>query len=109
MALPVGSKPINFGLLTQISSEEMLMTKNAAFAALFGALALSLCTIVGSNASAAPLAPSTHAAQLPIIAVAGGCGAGWHRGPFGRCVRNLTPIWRCWFAPTPRGMRKICR
>jgi hypothetical protein len=32
-----------------------------------------------------PLEPTTTA----IIRVAGGCGPGWHRGPYGGCLRNF--------------------
>jgi hypothetical protein len=39
-------------------------------------------------ASAMPLAPLTPA-NSDIIAVAGGCGPGWHRGPYGGCLRNF--------------------
>ncbi|MBC9877828.1 hypothetical protein G8O24_10800 [Bradyrhizobium sp. INPA01-394B] len=48
---------------------------------------LALGAIVGS-ARAMPLAPSGTQASRDIIAVAGGCGAGWHRGPYGGCLRN---------------------
>jgi hypothetical protein len=51
------------------------------------AAALALGTIAGS-AQAMPLAPSSAPANSDVIAVAGGCGAGWHRGPYGGCLRN---------------------
>jgi hypothetical protein len=37
---------------------------------------------------AMPLAPVATAPTSAIILVAGGCGAGWHRGPYGGCLRN---------------------
>jgi hypothetical protein len=39
-------------------------------------------------AQAMPLAPVAAAPNADIIRVAGGCGAGWHRGPYGGCLRN---------------------
>lgn len=30
-----------------------------------------------------------------VTTVAGGCGVGWHRGPYGGCRRNYGPGWRC--------------
>lgn len=40
-------------------------------------------------AGAMPLAPVGPAANPDMVQVAGGCGAGWHRGPFGGCRRNF--------------------
>jgi hypothetical protein len=40
-------------------------------------------------ASAMPLAPVEPAANTDVIQVAGGCGAGLHRGPHGGCLRNF--------------------
>ena len=48
---------------------------------------------------AMPVAPSDAAT------VAGGCGFGWHRGPWGGCRRNYSSAWRCFW----RGGRRICR
>ena len=42
--------------------------------------------ITGANAM--PLAPAAPIANTDIIEVAGGCGPGWHRGPYGGCRRN---------------------
>jgi hypothetical protein len=50
------------------------------------AAALALGAI-GGAAQAMPLAPLARA-NGEIIAVAGGCGPGWHRGPYGGCLRN---------------------
>jgi hypothetical protein len=40
-----------------------------------------------------------------VTTVAGGCGPGFHRGPFGGCRPNLSPGWRCFW----RYGRRICR
>jgi hypothetical protein len=37
-------------------------------------------------ANAMPMAPP--ATNSDVIEVAGGCGRGWHRGPYGGCRRN---------------------
>ena len=54
-----------------------------------------LSTLVAAGAFAALLAPSAQAftpaplATSPdVIQVAGGCGAGFHRGPYGGCLQN---------------------
>ena len=39
-------------------------------------------------AQAVPLAPIEQSQAGLTIPVAGGCGAGWHRGPYGGCRRN---------------------
>ncbi len=41
----------------------------------------------GAAAQAMPLAPSQVPGNL-VIKVEGGCGPGFHRGPYGRCYRN---------------------
>jgi hypothetical protein len=41
-----------------------------------------------SGANALPLAPVSPAIDSDVIAVAGGCGEGWHRGPYGGCRKN---------------------
>jgi hypothetical protein len=51
------------------------------------ASAVLLAALIGT-ASAMPLAPVAHASETNIIRVAGGCGPGWHRGPYGGCLRN---------------------
>ena len=55
------------------------MKKLIAAAFLLGSLA---------SANAMPLAPVAPASNPDVIAVAGGCGPGWHRGPYGGCRRN---------------------
>ena len=44
---------------------------------------------------AMPLAPLDQAASSDTIRVAGGCGLGWHRGPYGGCgpMYNCPPGW----------------
>jgi hypothetical protein len=54
--------------------------------------------LVGMSASqAVPLAPldRAQAASGDVIRVAGGCGPGWHRGPYGGCrpLYNCPPGW----------------
>jgi hypothetical protein len=45
-------------------------------------------TLTGAGpANAMPLAPPAPGAD--VIEVAGGCGPGWHRGPYGGCLRNF--------------------
>ena len=48
-----------------------------------------------------------------VTQIAGGCGYGWHRGPWGGCRRNWRPLpgrgVRCWFRRTPWGPRRVCR
>jgi hypothetical protein len=51
------------------------------------AAAFLLSTLAGA-ANAMPLAPLSPA-DNDVIAVAGGCGPGWHRGPYGGCLRNF--------------------
>ena len=51
------------------------------------AIAFCLGTIAGT-AQAMPLAPAATTANADIIQVAGGCGAGFHRGPYGGCLAN---------------------
>ena len=47
-------------------------------------------TLTGAGfASAMPLAPPAPAQGADVIEVAGGCGPGWHRGPYGGCLRNF--------------------
>jgi len=54
-------------------------------------LGLGLFATTGSQAMPlAPLAPAT-VGDAVIIQVAGGCGWGWHRGPYGGC----RPLYNC--------------
>jgi hypothetical protein len=52
------------------------------------ATSLLLGALTGS-AFAMPLAPLAPASEANIIRAAGGCGPGWHRGPYGGCLRNF--------------------
>ena len=64
------------------------------------ALGLGLFATTGSQAMPlAPLAPAVPG-DAAIIQVAGGCGWGWHRGPYGGCRRNYA---RPWLHACPRG------
>ena len=49
----------------------------------------------GSASAAMPLAPLDQAVSTDTIRVAGGCGPGWHRGPYGGCrpMFNCPPGW----------------
>jgi hypothetical protein len=61
--------------------------KLVAAAALLGSL------VIGASATQAmPLAPASDGTTAPIIKVAGGCGPGWHRGPYGGCRPNRGPV-----------------
>ncbi len=59
------------------------------------AFAVCLSVVAGSASQAMPLAPLDRAASADIIRVAGGCGPGGHRGPYGGCRRmyNCPPGW----------------
>ena len=46
-------------------------------------------TLMGAGvANAMPRAALAPAPGADVIEVAGGCGQGWHRGPYGGCRRN---------------------
>ncbi len=68
------------------------MQKTLSAACLAGAL-------FAGSASAMPLAPLAPSAA-EIIEVAGGCGPGWHRGPYGGCRKNYA---QPWLHACPRG------
>ena len=57
------------------------------------AICLSLAAI--SSSRAMPVAPLDQAVSSDTIRVAGGCGPGWHRGPYGGCrpMYNCPPGW----------------
>ena len=58
------------------------------------ALGLGLMGMTASQAM--PLAPvADQAVSGEVILVAGGCGPGWHRGPYGGCrpMYNCPPGW----------------
>jgi hypothetical protein len=58
----------------------MIMRHVLASAFLLGAIA--------GTAQAMPITSPATPANPDLIEVAGGCGAGWHRGPYGGCLRN---------------------
>ena len=52
---------------------------------------LTVSLLIGSligPAAAMPVAPISGSVRADVIEVAGGCGQGWHRGPYGGCRRN---------------------
>jgi len=55
-------------------------------------LATAIVLAFAGTAQALPV----NSLQPPsdVIQVAGGCGAGWHRGPHGGCIRNYAQPWR---------------
>ena len=53
------------------------------------AAAFLASTLIGAGtATAMPLPPLEGTPNASIIPVAGGCGAGFHRGPYGGCLQN---------------------
>jgi len=84
----------------------------------------TLSTLVAAGAFVALLVPAAQAftpaplsTSTDVIQVAGGCGPGFHRGPYGGCRRNLGvarvvggPVVVCrtvWVAGY--GRRRVCR
>jgi hypothetical protein len=63
------------------------------FAASAFAIGLSLAAMTTSQAM--PVAPLDQPPSADIIRVAGGCGWGFHRGPYGGCrpMYNCPPGW----------------
>jgi hypothetical protein len=80
----------------------------AAVATLMGGLTMSAQAMPLSGVGVpAPVADAPH-----ITLVAGGCGPGFHRGPYGGC----RPNWRrrvygprCFVRRTPWSVRRVCR
>jgi hypothetical protein len=65
--------------------------------------------LVATQASAAPIAPLGHE-DGQLVLVAGGCGPGWHRGPFGGCRPNFMGPRRCYWVRGPYGRpHRVCR
>jgi hypothetical protein len=52
-------------------------------------------SLAASASQAMPVAPLDQTASADTIRVAGGCGPGWHRGPYGGCrpMYNCPPGW----------------
>jgi uncharacterized membrane protein len=68
---------------------------------------IAAVALVGlSPARAMPIAPLDQADTTAVTRVAGGCGAGMHRGPGGACVRNKGSV-ACGrgYRLTPNGCR----
>src|SRR6266849_4311623 len=59
------------------------------------AAAVGLSLMAMSASQAVPLAPLDQSVSSDTIRVAGGCGPGWHRGPYGGCrpMYNCPPGW----------------
>jgi hypothetical protein len=55
--------------------------------------AATLLTIAASAVQAMPLSGGVGGVSSPpVVLVAGGCGAGFHRGPYGGCQRNAAVV-----------------
>lgn len=65
--------------------------------------AVGLDFMAMTASQAMPVAPLDPSASTDTIRVAGGCGIGWHRGPYGACrpLYNCPPGWH----PGPFGRR----
>ena len=61
-----------------------MMSKTSALA--FAGAAVG--SFLSVSAWALPTAPLDSKANSDVILAAEGCGPGWHRGPFGHCVRD---------------------
>jgi hypothetical protein len=65
--------------------------------------------------SAHAITPAPLGSTTDVITVAGGCGGGWFRNAYGRCVpmgaRGYVgrPVVVCRSVRTPYGWRKVCR
>lgn len=53
----------------------------------FAAVVSAAVGLSATAANAMPLIPD-RAPSAMVTQVAGGCGVGWHRGPYGHCRRN---------------------
>lgn len=47
-----------------------------------------LVAMISATAQAMPVTSLNTNANPVIVRTAGGCGSGWHRGPYGGCLRN---------------------
>ena len=59
------------------------------------AFAIGLSLMAVSTSQAMPIYPLDSSGSPEIIRVSGGCGPGWHRGPYGACrpLYNCPPGW----------------
>ncbi len=76
----------------------------------------AMLALAASAVQAMPLSANADGASSPdVVLVAGGCGAGFHRGPGGGCIPNhavvVRPYWQgpgwryyngCWRGPAGR-------
>ncbi len=82
---------------------------------LFVSAVAGTLAFAASAGAAMPLSGDLGGVSSPhVVLVAGGCGAGFHRGPYGGCVPNravAAPYWRgpgwryyngCWRGPYGR-------
>ena len=84
----------------------------------FAAATMSIVGGLSFSAEAMPLSPVGNAIlsgdRPAVTLVAGGCGVGFHRGPFAGCRPNVGFGPRRVFAPrcvlrrTPFGLRRVC-
>jgi hypothetical protein len=84
------------------------------------AASLAAALVAGSAAQAFPVPAQPMPAQGDVVRVAGGCGLGWHRGPWGGCRPNYYGYYRpyayvapgyypgCVWRATPYGWRRVC-
>ena len=88
---------------------------------ILAAVAAATLSLGVAGADARPLIVVEPAVAAPIVRVGGGCGFGFHRGPYGGCVRNggfvvrtVVPVYpvvgrACVSRWTAFGYRRICR
>ncbi len=72
-------------------------------------LSAAVASLWAGAANAMPVAKLATPVS-DVISVAGGCGAGWHRGPYGACVRNRAAYYRppVYYAPPPPPPPRRC-
>jgi hypothetical protein len=92
---------------------EVPLKKGMSMKAFLFATALGVMVAAPLEAQALPVSSANQlGAPSDVTQVAGGCGYGWHRGPWGGCRRNWRPLpgrgVRCWFHPSPWGPRRVC-
>ena len=74
------------------------------------AAAAMILAFAGNPTLATPAVPAGMTTSSHVVLVAQGCGRGWHRGRRGRCVRNWSRAYPCFWVRGPRGrLRMICR
>jgi hypothetical protein len=97
------------------------MRKDLTMRNLLVAAALAVSAMVAGPAAQAFTVPAQPApADENVVRVAGGCGLGWHRGPWGGCRPNYYGYYRpyayaapgyaggCWWRATPYGAQRVC-